>query len=403
MFEFADGNGRVDHEAAAVEPSAHEFVEQIRHVSVPGEQLAENDRVLDRHCGALRVVRRRRVHRVADQHDTAAMPGRRHQQIFERLVDDRVGIAHAVAQRGDLTAISRETRVQERGQFVARHARVARLGRGDEHVHARLAERNEAGAVGAVEGGTPLHFRGLLEGNAPAPLAGEDRPRRVGKQLRAQGRVEAVRADDEVETLAHPVAQLDIDMRAAIFEMHERRAEPDVDAERRRLADEDIVQDRAGDAAIAVERHAFHARQGAFADLLALDVVEALTLIEKAARQTAIDDSDLCVGPQGIRRLNDAHAVDRPVRLYFGDGAMNARTRQRDGGRQAADSAADDQDTADGAHTLTTNVAALSGCAARIARFLRELLLQPSSSGGRAASSNFSCRGNSSGAPHPMG
>jgi len=52
-------------------------------------------------------------------------------------------------------------------------------------------------------------------------------------------------------------------------------------------------------------------------------------------------------GAQRVARLDDPHAVDRPLRVDLGDVDLDAGTPQRERRGQAADAAAHDEDPAD--------------------------------------------------------
>src|SRR5687768_17478123 len=88
----------------------HELGEDRVEGLVAAEQLAEQDRVLDRNRRALVDVGSHRMSGIADDDRAALVPGGRQHEAFERLIDHYGIIGDLLAQFGDQTAEPGEPR-----------------------------------------------------------------------------------------------------------------------------------------------------------------------------------------------------------------------------------------------------------------------------------------------------
>ena len=86
------------------------------------------------------------------------------------------------------------------------------------------------------------------------------------------------------------------------------------------------------------------------ADHVAVGVVVALPLVDEAAFKTAIGDAQRLVGANGVPRLNDADAVDRPLFLDFDHVGADPDSAESDRRRQPADASSHDQSVSNCGH-----------------------------------------------------
>ena len=110
-----------------------EFLHQRFDRRIAREDLARHDRVLDRLRGALREVRCRRVHGIADQQHATLVPGPRHEADLERTVDHERGIRDLVAQPGHFALARGEPLPEDVRELARRVLRIAGFALHEQH------------------------------------------------------------------------------------------------------------------------------------------------------------------------------------------------------------------------------------------------------------------------------
>src|ERR1700730_1824459 len=132
---FANLQGSLYDQPAAIPATGHERVEHCGDVFAGRDQFRQHYGIFDSHGGALCVMGRCRVRRVTDQQHPAALPGWRHQQGLERLVDHILGAPNALADLGRQPGMAVQAVSHQIVQAILGHPWIARLTGRDEHVH----------------------------------------------------------------------------------------------------------------------------------------------------------------------------------------------------------------------------------------------------------------------------
>ena len=344
-LDVAEPAGVLDHHPAALPAPRAVGRERCAHRIGAGEFFGQHDRVFDADAGACRQVRRGGVHRVADQHHAAVVPGLRHQQALERAKDDLGVVAdlrpHRLHQR-------RGERGQQVGQPLCELRRIDALVGGavfgDEEVHLLARDRVHAGLhLRAEPHGGALHVGGPRQHRAPHRLPGVARHRRVREQRLAHLRVQAVGAHHQVVALALAVGEAHVHAFGLGHDRGEGAAQPHVRAAGPCRVCQDARQHRPQDRATPRDLGPGDAWRRNAADGLAAGEEEVHAIGASAVFQERVQDTQRAKGAQRGAAQADTGAVGAPAGVYLHHVNLAAELAQLDRGRHAGEAAADDE------------------------------------------------------------
>ena len=183
---------------------------------------------------------------------------------------------------------------------------------------------------------------GSLGHDAIDDLAGEFRPRRLGKHPLAHLRIDAIRPDHEGVVLAMAVGQFDLDATGHLGQRLDRGTETHVRTGRQSAGREDAVQLRPHDAARAGQIRGDRREMQLFDQLPVLgENVGAFP--GGAVLLHLIEHAQDLQRPQRRTGNRDPRAVDLPGGINFDQVDRNPRAAQRDRAGHPADAAADNE------------------------------------------------------------
>ena len=343
----ADLPGHVLHETAGWRAPGAEAFECVVDVGRALEQAPEHDRVLDGHGPALPHERGARVRRVADEQHPAPVPGRGHQDLLYRGVEQFGLRAEFVEEGRGRPAEDGEARGHQRGPVLARVPGVGRFDHGAEQVQLLRRDRHDAQAQAGRH-----HHDLVAQGRGPAMDAAPDAEAAVaGLDLRPEqlphARADPVGAEQQVGVDLAPVGQRS--PHAVLPRLHRlhRAAQGHRHPQLRQPGRQHPVHLGAAD---PQDRHHVQTRKAPRVDgleqrgAIGLQVEVAPVADREAGGDHRLHHAQRVEVRQPIAVDEDARALEPPRGLLLDQGHGPAGAGQRDRRAAAGDAGAADQD-----------------------------------------------------------